>query len=46
MVGQFGSLNAVFNDGMSVAFSVYGENGECEEGRKYEPVPFVTDFPG
>lgn len=41
-VSAFGSVTANFNDGMTLAFSQFGENGEAPDGKKYEPEPYTT----
>ncbi|KAL4233858.1 Sperm-associated antigen 17 [Mactra antiquata] len=40
-VSSFGSVTAQFCDGMNLALSQFGDNGEAPDGKKYEPEPYT-----
>jgi hypothetical protein len=40
-IGRFGSFTAQFRNGMAVALSTYGPNGEPPNMKRHEPEPYV-----
>ncbi|XP_067947410.1 sperm-associated antigen 17-like [Watersipora subatra] len=41
-IGKHGSFTANFKDGMSMAFSTYGLQGQPDNYKKYEPAPYIA----